>query len=435
MKFYATQKLGPKRSLTPEGYLLCEDVPVARTGDMVYAPGEVPIEAGPDGLIHITRDADEVFRTETMASCEGKPVTVNHPAEFVTPKNFKALSVGLMVNVRRGTGLDNDLMIADLMVTDQEGIDAILNDGIEQVSLGYDADYVQVSPGRGAQRAILVNHVALVPRGRCGPRCEIGDEDTVMTTTKKPNWLDGLKAFIKDAESESETEAEKEARLKKEKEDAAEKESAKTGDAIALILKKLTTMDADIQAMKKEKETSDEETEEEKEARLKKEKEAKTGDEVVAAANSVATPVLSEQDVILYTGDSIASTILARAEILSPGIRLHTVDAKASTKDAAAHLCACQRRALAAAHKTDDGKAVLAPFVGVGTVDFDNMAPVAVNAIFTGAAEAMRAKNNAVGKGATIDTKVLAGKMSVTDSIRTMQANADKLWAGTAHSK
>lgn len=427
MKFYATQKLGPKRSLTPEGYLLCEDVPVARTGDMVYAPGEVPIEPGPDGLIHITRDADEVFRTETMASCEGKPVTVNHPAEFVTPKNFKALSVGLMVNVRRGAGLDNDLMIADLMVTDQEGIDAILNDGIEQVSLGYDADYVQVSPGRGAQRAILVNHVALVPRGRCGPRCEIGDEETVMPTpAKKTSWLDQLKALVKDAESE-ETEAEKEARLKKEKEDADEKEKAKTGDAMALILSKLTTMDEDIQALKKAKETDDEESEEEKEKK-------KTDDEVAAAAEAQSNGVLSDQDVILYTGDSIASTILARAEILSPGLRLQTVDAKSSTKDAAAHLCACQRRALAAAHKTDDGKAVLAPFVGVGTVDFDKMAPVAVNAIFTGAAEAMRAKNNAGGKGTTIDFKA-AGKMSVTDSIRAMQENANKMWAGTVQSK
>lgn len=428
MRFYATQQLGPKRSMTPEGYLVCKDVPVARTGDMTYAPGEVPIEPGPDGLIHITRDATEVFHPDTMASCEGKPVTVNHPTQFVTPANFKTLSAGMMVNVRRGDGLDADLMLADLMITTQEGIDAVLKDGVEQVSLGYDADYQQVSPGRGVQRGILVNHVALVPRGRCGPRCEIGDEDTVMPNlAKKQSWLDSLKALVKDAEAETETEAEKEARLKKEKEEADEKEKAKTGDALSLILKKLTTMDEEIQELKKAK-ADDEESEEEKEKK-------KTDDEVAAAAEAAKNGVLSEEDVLIYTGDS-AALIPARAEILAPGLRLPTLDsAKASTKDAAAHLCGCQRRALAAAHKTDDGKAVLAPFIGAGTVDFEKMPPVAVNAIFTSAAEAMRARNNASGgKGTTVDLKPM-GKMSVTDSIRKMQEAADKMWAGAVHSK
>lgn len=431
MKFYSIQQLGPKRSLTPEGYLLCKDVPVARTGDMTYAPGEVPIAPGPDGLIHITRDADEVFHPDTLASCEGKSVTIGHPPEFVNAKNVRDLEVGSMMNLRRGDGIDADLMVADLLIKRQDGIDAVLKDGVEQVSLGYDADYQQVSPGRGVQRGILVNHVALVPRGRCGPRCEIGDEDTVMPTTpaKKPSWLDNLKAIVKDAEaSESETEAEKEARLKKEKEEEEAAERKKTGDALSLILQKLTTLDEEVKELKKAKETDDEESEEDKDKK-------KTDDETAAAAESVVKPAISEEDVVIYTGDS-AALIPARAEILAPGIKLPTFDsAKASTKDTAAHLCACQRRALAAAHKTDDGKAVLAPFVGAGTVDFDKMPPMAVNAIFTSAAEAMRARNNAGGgKGTTVDLKPVV-KMSVTDSIRKMQENADKMWAGAVHSK
>lgn len=431
MKFYSIQQLGPKRSLTPEGYLLCKDVPVARTGDMTYAPGEVPIAPGPDGLIHITRDADEVFHPDTLASCEGKSVTIGHPPEFVNAKNVRDLEVGSMMNLRRGDGIDADLMVADLLIKRQDGIDAVLKDGVEQVSLGYDADYQQVSPGRGVQRGILVNHVALVPRGRCGPRCEIGDEDTVMPTTpaKKPSWLDGLKALVKDAEAaESETEAEKEARLKKEKEEEEAAERKKTGDALSLILQKLTTLDEEVKELKKAKETDDEESEEDKDKK-------KTDDETAAAAESVGKPTISEEDVVIYTGDS-AALIPARAEILAPGIKLPTFDsAKASTKDTAAHLCACQRRALVAAHKTDDGKAVLAPFVGAGTVDFDKMPPMAVNAIFTSAAEAMRARNNAGGgKGTTVDLKPVV-KMSVTDSIRKMQENADKMWAGAVHSK
>jgi len=120
MRFYTIQKLGPKRSLTPEGFLLCEDVPVARTGEMLYAAGEVPVEAGPDGLIRISRTPEEVFRDETLASCAGKPVTLDHPDDFVTPATFSQLGKGVMLNIRRGEGLENDLILADLLITAQD---------------------------------------------------------------------------------------------------------------------------------------------------------------------------------------------------------------------------------------------------------------------------------------------------------------------------
>ena len=50
-RYYTVSKLGPKRSLTPEGYLLCQDVPVARTGEMLYAEGEL---IGDDGEMILT---------------------------------------------------------------------------------------------------------------------------------------------------------------------------------------------------------------------------------------------------------------------------------------------------------------------------------------------------------------------------------------------
>ncbi|WP_421021822.1 DUF2213 domain-containing protein, partial [Klebsiella pneumoniae] len=84
-----------------------------------------------------------------------KPVTLDHPEDFVTPANFAALGKGSMMNLRRGSGIEDDLLIADLLITDQAAIDAIQDDGIEEVSLGYEADYEQVSPGRGVQRNIV----------------------------------------------------------------------------------------------------------------------------------------------------------------------------------------------------------------------------------------------------------------------------------------
>ena len=60
---HTTGALGLKQALTPEGFLLCEDVPLARPGEMIYGPDETPIEAGPDGITHITRTLDELLET------------------------------------------------------------------------------------------------------------------------------------------------------------------------------------------------------------------------------------------------------------------------------------------------------------------------------------------------------------------------------------
>lgn len=176
-RFYTTEQLGPKRSLTPEGFLLCEDVPLARPGEMIYGPDETPIEAGPDGITHITRTLDELFKPETLASFNGKPVTNEHPDEDVTPSNWKRYAVGVLLNVRKGTGDNEGLMVGDMLITDPETIEDIRGDKRE-VSLGYDADYKKTGPGTGEQSNILGNHVALVERGRCGPRCAIHDHDS-----------------------------------------------------------------------------------------------------------------------------------------------------------------------------------------------------------------------------------------------------------------
>lgn len=178
-KFYTTTQLGPKRSITPEGFLLCQDVPLARAGEMLYGPDETPIEADAGDVVRITRTVEELFRPETLASFNGKPVTNEHPPEEVTPDNWMKYAKGTLMNVRRGEGENENLMVGDLLVTDPKTIQDINNDKRE-VSLGYDASYTKTGPGRGTQSNIIGNHVALVDRGRCGPRCAINDHDTQL---------------------------------------------------------------------------------------------------------------------------------------------------------------------------------------------------------------------------------------------------------------
>ncbi|MCO1402855.1 DUF2213 domain-containing protein [Burkholderia multivorans] len=425
MRFYTIQKLGPKRSLTPEGFLLCEDVPVARTGEMLYAAGEVPIEAGPDGLIRISRTPEEVFRDETMASCMGKDITLDHPEDFVQPSNYAGLTQGVMLNPRRST-LEPDLLVADLLIKHPDTITAVQDEEIEEVSLGYEADYEQVSPGRGVQRNIVVNHVAIVPRGRCGPRCAIGDKEPEMKTkdskTKARTWLDRVRTAFKAQDAEALEEALAESKTgDADEEDQEDDKESKTADAIAALTKTVKALDRKVSRLaardaEREQETEDDDEEDDETD--------ETTDTVIEAEPSRR---VSEEGVDLYTGDS-ARLIAARAEILAPGVKLPTLDGL-KTKDRAAALCKCQRRALDQAYETDAGRAAIAPFLGRRAPDFDTMPAPVVDAIFTGAAELMRAKNNAGSSSGKVSTRDFGKVKTIAD----INEQNRKFWAGQSN--
>lgn len=208
--FYVTEKIGPKQSLTPEGFLLCEEVPIARTGMMLYGADETPVKANADGIAKIFRDEEDIFNPITMASANGKSITDEHPDTDVVPENWKELTHGVAFNPRRGTGAADDLLYVDFLITTPEGIEAV-QAGKREVSCGYEADYEDNGDGTGKQSSIIFNHIALVEQGRCGPRCAIGDHQPLqlkgnkMAATKKVKTkgiLDTLmRAFkAKDAE-------------------------------------------------------------------------------------------------------------------------------------------------------------------------------------------------------------------------------------------
>ncbi|MDE9479840.1 DUF2213 domain-containing protein, partial [Xenorhabdus bovienii] len=159
MKYFFTTKLGETRYEMADGSLLCKDVPIARTGTQTYLPEEIDLEPDVSGLVTVYRMEDEVFSPETMASFEGVAVTLEHPEDkdgnivFVNPANFSELAHGHIQNVRRGSGDKSDLLVADVLIKRQEAIDAVKS-GMTEVSCGYDAQYKQISPGKGKQYQI-----------------------------------------------------------------------------------------------------------------------------------------------------------------------------------------------------------------------------------------------------------------------------------------
>ncbi len=172
MQYYGTRLSENISKREPEGYLLCLNVPVARTGTQEYLPEELGLPAG-GGMVTVHRLPGEVFSPETVASFEGMPVTNDHPPDGVDAENIRRLQRGHAHNVRRGAGKEADLLLADLILTDPCLIDAVLA-GKREISCGYTYELHEEN-GRYLQRKIRGNHIAVVDAGRAGPRVSIRD--------------------------------------------------------------------------------------------------------------------------------------------------------------------------------------------------------------------------------------------------------------------
>ena len=204
-KFFTPSKLSENIRETPEGFLLCLGVPIARTGWQEYGPGETPLEIGDDGRVWIHREKDEVFKPQTIASFNAKSVTIKHPAEFVVPENWKELTVGVAQNIRKSDEKDDEgeeMLIADLLITDEMAI-GLVRHGLREVSCGYDAEYEQTDDGEGRQFNIVGNHIALVEQGRAGSAYAIKDHkgkvEELMTLKEMAEKIKNLGKTVDEA--------------------------------------------------------------------------------------------------------------------------------------------------------------------------------------------------------------------------------------------
>ena len=201
--YYGSQ-ISPHLVDTPEGFLICKDVPIARTGPQDYLARELQLDGDPDRLITVQRHPEDVFEEATLASFEGKPICDGHPPENVGPENYAAYTKGHVQNVRR----DGDYIVADLYINDANLANEVRNNVKREVSCGYLCNYVPDGAGYRQER-IRGNHVAVVPKGRAGATVAI--HDTAPEAEKGRNkhvsdfWKSVLTAFgmaAKDASPE-----------------------------------------------------------------------------------------------------------------------------------------------------------------------------------------------------------------------------------------
>lgn len=380
MQYFFTTRLGNTRYEMADGSLLCKDVPIARTGAQVYDESELPgIVGDDDGEIVVTRDADEVFRPETLASFEGMAFTLGHPKDMVNPGNWKDYSHGHIQNVRRGTGDQSDLMLCDIHIKTAEAIQQVMS-GLEQISMGYDADYEQKGPGQARQHSIIGNHCAGVLNGRAGIRCSIGD--SISMAKKTQGWLTQLKRAIKTKDSIT-------------LEELVENAPAELIEPELDLPRALNITINPAQPLPVEKELGGLTTDGDGEggAQTNSELEAKV-DALAILVQQLINPASTgtvdsddpeekEEKTRATTDAAYHQGVVARAELILPGVKLPE----------GGKLAAFKRSTMDAAFKTPDGQALLSPLVGVSP-DFAKMPKATLDAVFVSASEIAKARNN-----------------------------------------
>lgn len=163
--------LDAEANLTRDGYLKAF-ARIARTGVQDYKGSEL----GRPSLdkVKVYRPPEEVFAHDAMRSMAHRPLTLYHPRQDVTAKNWRQHTVGYTGDevVR-----DGDHVRVPLMLCDQAAIDAVHKDGVKQLSVGYSAD-IEWAEGKtpegdhydAVQHDIQGNHLAIVGEARGGEK-------------------------------------------------------------------------------------------------------------------------------------------------------------------------------------------------------------------------------------------------------------------------
>lgn len=452
MKFFASEKLGSKRQTTPEGYLLIEETPVARTGIQIYLPQELgnKIKGDANGEVKITRSPEEVFSPVSIASLNGKPFTNDHPNDLVGPLTWRELSRGVVMNARRGEGELADHLVCDLLITDYAMIE-LVNSGKVELSCGYNAEYLDTGVGTGEQINIVHNHLALVGEGRCGPTCAISDHskcnpnnpnpETKMKRTLRDKLMGALGVTDKAGLEKALDEATEGGGLHIHMVGGADEEAdpmeafGKRMDALEGGMKTIsdyiTAKSAEDKA-RDEKAAKDaaEKEEKEKAGGAEDAEKAETEKELEDEAPEGEAKEAKEAKDSRYLADAFQNSV-AMAEILVPGFSAPSFDKAAAPKGSVKAICDFRKRVLDAAFTTTDGRVILNDLLGGKTLDTSKLSCAQTRSLFFGAAAAKKQMNN-TGGGHTGDRAGLvvgAGGKAIR-SVGDLQRRANEIYSG-----
>lgn len=194
---------------TADGYLTAT-VKVARTGIQLYTgPQADPKRTNglhDKAIVRVYRPESEVFEQDAINSYAYRPITLDHPKEAVTSKNWKSVSIG---QTGGGVMRDGQYVVVPIVLMDEAAITAV-EAGKRQLSMGYstvlkveDGVTPEGEPYDAIQTQLKMNHLAVVDAARGGSALKIGDEqqkDTRVMTTRTI-IVDGLPVDVTDKDA------------------------------------------------------------------------------------------------------------------------------------------------------------------------------------------------------------------------------------------
>ena len=188
------------RERTPEGFLLARAA-VTQVGVQKYKRAEIGAPGDPDEMVGVYRTRDTVFNADTQNAFRGRPITMGHPVQSVTPANARRFAVG-----STGDSLEempDGRLVVTVFIHDKRAIE-LVESGQDQVSSGYKWTLKEEAGELDGEAyeymtdsAMGVNHLALVPAGRLGERVRVLDKDPKDPPKAEPN-NDGGSAGGKD---------------------------------------------------------------------------------------------------------------------------------------------------------------------------------------------------------------------------------------------
>jgi hypothetical protein len=192
MQVYYGVPLSDNIHETDEHYLVCRDVPIARTGWHDYKGAELndPTHAPfkPYQTVRVYRSAAELFDPKVMASFEGKTITDEHPEKMLDVNNDSELYRGHTTNIRRGgvNAEGEEELLGDLYIKHPDLVQAVQQKRKREVSLGYKFRLAQNGDGTWEQVHMRGNHVAVVPKVRAGRLITIRDSADALDVKENP---------------------------------------------------------------------------------------------------------------------------------------------------------------------------------------------------------------------------------------------------------
>ena len=199
--------------VTREGFLNFEGY-ATRAGVFHYPDGN-------GGSRRDLRPFDEVMSKASLASYDGKAVTLGHSCRLVDPCNYQRHAIGSIKGAGQPT--EDGFVKIRGTIASADAVKAV-RDGMYQLSCGYICTKVkkpgkheQYGPYDAIQKNIYINHVALVEKGRAGPSVGIrldeenvkvkpivtqtkGDISMPQNTSVEPSGQEPLQNKVEDAQ-------------------------------------------------------------------------------------------------------------------------------------------------------------------------------------------------------------------------------------------